>query len=125
MAPESSYSAAVKVRFATTDDALAHDPSVIRRCYERVRQDMARAKPTATHLFTSSAKALAIALADALLQQNHLLRDALQDWEHVLERSIKRQPNSSHLPHLNAIDAITQLYTGRIQHLCSILDPGT
>ena len=129
VAPESAdaprSAASVKARFASTADPLAHDPSVIRRCYDRVRQDMARAKPTATHLFTSSAKALAISLADTILQQNHLLRDALQDWEHVLERSIKRHPNSSHLPHLNALDILTQLYTGRIQHLCSILDPGT
>jgi len=124
-AAEHQGATAVKASFASTTDPLAHDPSVIRRCYDRVRQDMARAKPTVTHLFGSSAKALAITLTDAILQQNHLLRDALQDWEHVLERSIKRQPNSSHLPHLNAIDVITQLYTDKIKLLCSILDPNT
>ena len=123
--PAAHHAAAVAASFASTEDPLAHDPSVIRRCYERVRQDMARAKPTVTHLFNSSAKALAITLTDTILQQNHLLRDNLQDWEHVLERSIKRQPNSTHLPHLNAIDIITRLYTGRIQLLCNILDPGT
>ena len=126
VAPDASaHPASVVARFASTEDPLAHDPSVIRRVYERVRQDMARSRPTATHLFSSSAKALAIALTDAILQQNHQLRDGLQDWQHVLERSIKRQPNSMHLPHLNAIDIITRLYTSRIQLLCDILDPAS
>ena len=116
-------SSRVTVNFAESADPLAHDPSLIRRCFDQVRLSMALNSPTVEHAFKSSAKALAIVITDSLLQQNHHLRDSLLDWEHVLARSIKKEPGSLHLPHLEAISTITGLYTNRIQQLCEILDP--
>ena len=116
-------SSRVTVNFAESADPLAHDPSLIRRCFDQVRLSMALNSPTVEHAFKSSAKALAIVITDSLLQQNHHLRDSLLDWEHVLARSIKKEPGSLHLPHLEAISTITALYTSRIQQLCNILDP--
>jgi len=104
-------------------DQLNCDPSAIRRVYEQLRRDMAAAEPTVAHLFNSSVKGLAIAIVDAILQQNHTLRDELQDWEQVLETSVRKLPTSQHDPHIDALAGLTQLYSARIKHLCATLDP--
>lgn len=124
VAPE-PFSPKVIATLSETVDPLDNDPSLLRKTYQGLRTDMINLKPTVSHLFSSSAKSLAIAIADCILQQNHLLRDALQDWHVVLDRSIKRAPNTHHSAHLGVMKTIAQLYTERIRQLCEILNPGT
>ena len=124
VAPEPS-SPKVSASLSETSDPLDNDPSLLRKTYQQLRTDMISLRPTMSHLFSSSAKSLAIAIADCILQQNHLLRDALQDWHIVLDRSIKRAPNTHHSAHLGVMKTIAELYTDRIRQLCEILNPGT
>ena len=111
------------MRIEASTDPLLNDPSVLRRCYERLRLDLAAGKPTVAHLFSSSVKGLAVAIIDSILQQNHLLRDALQDWEEVLDSGVRRQPTTHHTQHLDSISELSSLYTDRIKQLCKVLDP--
>jgi len=108
---------------SAADDELANDDSVIRRIYNDVRTQMAENSPAVAHLFTSSVKGLAVVLMDSILQHNYSLRDALQDWDEVLTKDIRKSPASLHTPHLEAIRALTESFERALKPLVEALNP--
>jgi hypothetical protein len=69
------------------------------------------------------ARLLAVLLVDALVSSNYGIRDRMQDWDELLEASIRGQQCSANTIHLQAMDAVVANFRDMLDPLARALDP--
>jgi hypothetical protein len=74
-------------------------------------------------LFSRNAKALSIILIDAIMTGNYCIRDDLQDWEELLEGTIRGQFSSALTVHLEAMLRLTSAFERVLKPLATALNP--
>ena len=120
---------------------VAGDRSMVRAAFERLRrrlpsvvlQALAAAsvlsstfRHPATHCFSQNngdAKLLAVLLVDCLVDSLHALRDRMQDWDELLDASIRGKQCSANTIHLEAMDAVAGYFKDILEPLAEALNP--
>jgi hypothetical protein len=69
------------------------------------------------------AKLLAVLLADCLVDSLHDLRDRMQDWDELLDASIRGKQCSANTIHLEAMDAVAGNFKAILEPLAEALNP--
>ena len=118
---------------------FASDASSVRARFDRLRRWLPGSKvhavvrehdPSPKHLrrsvggqFNGDAKFLAVLLVDSLVGSNHDIRDRMQDWDELLEASIRGKQCSANTIHLQAMDTVVANFKAVLHPLADALNP--
>eukprot|EP00291_Cryptomonas_curvata_P019728 CAMPEP_0172176098 /NCGR_PEP_ID=MMETSP1050-20130122/14607_1 /TAXON_ID=233186 /ORGANISM="Cryptomonas curvata, Strain CCAP979/52" /LENGTH=500 /DNA_ID=CAMNT_0012848299 /DNA_START=139 /DNA_END=1637 /DNA_ORIENTATION=- len=118
---------------------FASDASSVRARFDRIRRWLPGSKvhavvrehdPSPKHRrrsaegqFNGDAKFLAVLLVDSLIGSNYDIRDRMQDWDELLEASIRGKQCSANTIHLQAMDTVVANFKTVLHPLADALNP--
>jgi hypothetical protein len=118
---------------------FATDASSVRARFDRIRRWLPGCKvhavvrehdPSPKHRrqstrgqFNGDAKFLAVLLVDSLISSNYDIRDRMQDWDELLEASIRGKQCSANTIHLQAMDTVVANFKAVLHPLADALNP--
>jgi hypothetical protein len=124
---------------------FASDASSVRVRFEQIRQRLPTAKihavvkdslapapaaPGGRHRrrsleaqYNGDARFLAVLLVDALVSSNYGIRDRMQDWDELLDASIRGRQCSANTIHLQAMDTVVAHFKDMLEPLAHALNP--